>query len=386
MATKKVGIYRNYYGPIPTDRSGRPLPKSEWPKKRAHSWVVRWHGSDGQRYSRSVPTRKEAEQFAEEKQAEVREGQGDPPEQMTLKQFGDMYLKIRTGLTPRSRDEHARTLKFLRQQLGAQLLVDQISPVDARRFIRWYTDRKVHDEPVSPATVNKVLRECQRIFREAVECRLIRVNPFYGIRQQKVAPAEWHCVTPDEYQRLLGACRSDRWRGIVALAYCCGLRLGEIINLTWADIDFSEAVLRVVAKRGRGGTEAWMPKDKDARTVPIPKSVLDLLTQLQVNAAAGQVYVFVVPSGSNAGHRMPRQNFWRDFDALRRRAGLPPGSLHALRKSYCTNLSGAVPLHVVQELAGHSDIRTTRRYYVKMQPEFIAAARAAVEAALEVQE
>jgi site-specific recombinase XerD len=65
---------------------------------------------------------------------------------------------------------------------------------------------------------------------------------------------------------------------------------------------------------------------------------------------------------------------------------LPPGSLHDLRKSYCTNLSGAVPLHVVQELAGHSDIRTTRRYDVKMQPEFITAARTAVEAALEVQE
>jgi integrase len=305
---------------------------------------------------------------------------------MTLKAFSDMYLKTRTGLTTRSREEHARTLKFLRQQLGAQRLVDEISPVDARRFIRWYADRMVDDEPVSPATVNKVLRECQRIFREAVECRLIRLNPFHGIRQQKVAPAEWHCVTPDEYQRLLDACRSDRWRGIVALAYCCGLRLGEIINLTWADIDFSEAVLRVVAKRGRGGTEAWTPKDKDARTVPIPKSVLGLLTRMQVEAAAGQVYVFVVPSGPSAGHRMPRQNFWRDFDALRRRAGLPPGSLHDLRKSYCTNLSGAVPLHVVQELAGHSDIRTTRRYYVKMQPEFIAAARAAVEAALEVQE
>jgi integrase len=41
---------------------------------------------------------------------------------------------------------------------------------------------------------------------------------------------------------------------------------------------------------------------------------------------------------------------------------------------------------VVQELAGHSDIRTTRRYYVKMQPEFIAAVRAAVEAALEVED
>ena len=40
-------------------------------------------------------------------------------------------------------------------------------------------------------------------------------------------------------------------------------------------------------------------------------------------------------------------------------------------------------MHVVQELAGHSDIRTTRRYYVKVEPELLDAARRAVEASLE---
>ena len=40
-------------------------------------------------------------------------------------------------------------------------------------------------------------------------------------------------------------------------------------------------------------------------------------------------------------------------------------------------------MHVVQELAGHSDIRTTRQYYVKVRPEFVEAARKAVEAVLE---
>jgi len=383
MTTRRVGIYRNYYGPVPTDASGRPSPKSEWPKRRAHSWVVRWFGSDGQRYSRSVQTRKEAEKLAEEKQVEVRDGRADVPERMSLKEFGAMYLRIRTGLSKRSQEEHARTLRFLGDQFGAQRTIDRVTPVDARRFISWYTSRKVDDQPVSPATVNKVLRECQRIFREAVDCSLIRVNPFRGIRQQKVGQADWHFVTPSEYQSLLRACASDCWRGIVSLAYCCGLRLGEILNLTWADVDFGETMVRVTSKRGSGSTEAWTPKDKDSRVIPAPKSVLDLLTRLQVDAAAGQVYVFVIGKGPNAGRRKERRNVWRDFDALRRRAGLPPCSLHDLRKSYCTTLSGAVPLHVVQELAGHSDIRTTRRYYLKVQPEFITAARAAVESVLE---
>ena len=44
-----------------------------------------------------------------------------------------------------------------------------------------------------------------------------------------------------------------------------------------------------------------------------------------------------------------------------------------------TNLAGAVPLHVVQELAGHSDIRTTRKHYVKVRDEQIDLARRALE-------
>ena len=68
MATEKVGIYRKYHGKIPTDKSGQSLPKSDWPKKRAFRWAVRWFGSDGKRYSKSFKTRKEAERYAEIKQ------------------------------------------------------------------------------------------------------------------------------------------------------------------------------------------------------------------------------------------------------------------------------------------------------------------------------
>ena len=68
-----------------------------------------------------------------------------------------------------------------------------------------------------------------------------------------------------------------------------------------------------------------------------------------------------------------------DLPIGRRKQGLPKCSFHGLRKSYCTNLAGAVPLHVVQELAGHADIRTTRRHSVKVRDEQIDSARRALE-------
>ena len=92
-----------------------------------------------------------------------------------------------------------------------------------------------------------------------------------------------------------------------------------------------------------------------------------------------QEYVFVNGKGPAMGERVKLQNIWRDFQAIRGKAGLPKCTFHDLRKSYCTNLAGAVPLHVVQELAGHADIRTTRKHYVKLRDEQIDVARRALD-------
>jgi len=100
---------------------------------------------------------------------------------------------------------------------------------------------------------------------------------------------------------------------------------------------------------------------------------------LQLEAGERQTYVFVNAKGPDAGQRLKRQNFTRDFQAVRRRAGLPKCTFHDLRKSFCTNLAGAVPLHVVQELAGHADIRTTRKHYLQVQAAQVEAARVAVD-------
>jgi integrase len=174
-----------------------------------------------------------------------------------------------------------------------------------------------------------------------------------------------------------------RWQGMIALAYCCGLRLGEVLNLTWRDVDFAEGRLRVVAKRGEADMLDWSPKDKDRRILPVPAPASNLLTRLQLDPSAGEVYLFVLGKGPNAGQRIGRNNVWRDFDAIRRQAGLPKCSMHDLRRSFCTNLSRAIPMHVVQELAGHSDIRTTRRFYVQVEPELMQCACRVLETELD---
>ncbi len=379
MATEKVGIHRKYHGTVPINKSGIPVPKTEWPRKRPFRWAVRWYGADGKRYSRSFKSRKEANHFAQERQAAVRVGKGDQPDAVGLAEFARMYLDLRGDLAPMTRVEQKRAFRFMTECLGESKVVSKITPTDARRFVAWYREREHRSRKPAPATVNKLVRECHRIFREAVACSLIRENPFHGIRQEKVGQRSWQYVSPAGCRMLIEAAPSLRWQGMIALGYCCGLRLSEVLNLTWSDVDFERNQVRIVRKIGSERQDAWTPKDKDMRTVPLPTLAVRLLTDLQVAAVDGQVYVFVNGKGPATGGRVKRNNVWRDFQTIREKAGLPKCSFHDLRRSYCTNLAETVPLHVVQELAGHADIRTTRQHYLKVREEQIDSARRALD-------
>jgi len=70
MAVEKVGVYRKWLEPVPK-RNGKPVPKSEWPRKRRHRWIVRWWGTNRKKYGKVFKTRKEAERYASELQPRV---------------------------------------------------------------------------------------------------------------------------------------------------------------------------------------------------------------------------------------------------------------------------------------------------------------------------
>jgi integrase len=287
MATEKVGVYRKYHGPVPTDELGDPLPKDEWPRLRPFSWAVRWFGTDGKRFSRSFKSRREAELYAETKQAEVRVGKSDQPRAVTLAEFGRMYLHLRGDLAKTTKVEHQRTLQFLQEYLGRRMIVSKATPLDARRFVAWYREREYRGRTPAPATVNRVVRECKRIFREAVACSLIHEDPFHEMRQERIGGRPWHYISSTEYRRLIEASPSLRWQGRITLGYCCGLRLGEVLNLTWADVDFERSEIQIVRKNASECRVAWTPKDKDMRIVPLLNQAASILTEVQLSAADG---------------------------------------------------------------------------------------------------
>jgi integrase len=100
-------------------------------------------------------------------------------------------------------------------------------------------------------TVNKDIRTLRRIFNLAIDPRgYLRENqnPFGRIRQRKRVQKKIRYVSTKEYRTLLSATPRLWWRVLMSIAYGSGLQRGEILNLTWADIDFENQRIHVLMK------------------------------------------------------------------------------------------------------------------------------------------
>lgn len=140
--------------------------------------------------------------------------------------------------------------------------------------------------------------------------------------------------SPEEVWALVRAAASEQDRAIYLTAAFTGLRLGELLALTWRDVDFAGSVVRVLASYAAGVLTT--PKSGKVRAVPLAPDVAAALAQLgrREHSVGDDDLAFV---GETGGHL--------DGSALRRRykealgrAGLRPLRFHDLRHTFGTRM------------------------------------------------
>ena len=385
MATEKVGIYRKYHGKIPTDKSGQALPKSEWPRKRAFRWAVRWFGSDGKRYSKSFKKRKEAERFSEKRQSDVRSGKADPPTKISLRNYYREHKELMQGnVAPKTLRLHLDSIELLAEIVGWDHQLNIIGVRDIERF-----RSKRLKIGIAPATANKELKTLRRIFNLAILRGYLTQtgNPCNGIPMLKVCSKLPEYIRPEDFHKIYGFAPDSLWQAYLVTLYTTALRLREAMNLTWQDIDFESNQLHVTRKTNNGFVQAWTPKDHELRSIPLPVQTVGLLATWQSIAPEECPYVFMEQGRWDYYRNRMRCGKWRSgqdlvnnvlrrLKTICRKAGVGPYTIHDIRRSCITNWAKKLPIHVVQQLAGHSDIKTTQRFYLSVQPEDVSKAQA----------
>ncbi|MBX5493590.1 MAG: site-specific integrase [Chloroflexi bacterium] len=171
-------------------------------------------------------------------------------------------------------------------------------------------------------------------------------------------------------QQLVARCRAERSpvAALAALLLASGLRLGEALALTGADVDLPRGVLRVRATLGPDG-QRQPPKTPSAvRTVPLAPLGREALTWLPRPLATERWWRWSPGAARQAVAR------------LARRAGLAPVCPHVLRHTHASlALAGGAPLAEVSRVLGHASVAITAGTYAHSlgEPQRVAAALAA---------
>ena len=384
MAHKKVGVYRKYLEPVPVDSDGQKIPEANWPKKRRFCWVARWFCDGGKRHSRSFGTKSKALSFAVKVQAQLQEARLHRRPRISLQQFCCEHAELMEGnVAPGTLKIHLATLKLLAGYLGTEYLIADIAPRDIEKFRaeRLRTG-------IAKGTANRDLKTLKRLFNLAILRRYLSKgsNLCDGIAMLKVGSVRRQVIGPQVFIRIYDHAPDAYWRALLVTFYTTGLRLREVINLTWQDIDFESNRLYITGKKAAGFVQAWTPKDHQMRMIPLTAQAVNLVAAWQSVAPEGCPYVFMERSRWGYYRRRLETGRWRAgmdlvnnllrrFKTICRQAGVGIYSFRDMRCSCITNWARQLPIYVVQQLAGHSDMRTTQRYYLLVQAEDLDKAR-----------
>jgi integrase len=243
-----------------------------------------------------------------------------------------------------------------------------LSAIDHLSIREWVADltrpKTEGDAGLAPESVEKVFNVLDKTLQAAVDARMLAGNPADRVPLPTNERDEQRFLTPTEVARLAEA-MPERYRSLVSLAACTGLRIGELAGLRRRRLDTLRRRIEVaeVVTEPRGRVQFGPPKTRAGhRIVPVPRSVVDQLVE-HVMRLSGDGPDGLFP-GRDGGVLRPaawRQRVWHPAVE---RAGLAPLVPHELRHTAVSwwIADGADPKRIAV-WAGHSSVRTILDLY-----------------------
>jgi integrase len=292
-------------------------------------------------------------------------------------------------------ERRERTLENYRYYLDRHLLpelgrkrIRSLSPADMAALIAALTDKGL-----APKTIANALVPLGGILRFARRRGYVIDDPLRRLEKTerpRPTPRAQRVLARTEIDRLLRACL-PRYRPLLATALYTGMRLSEVLGLTWADVDLDVRLIRVRAQLSRAHLGAparrIAPKTRAAvRNIPLTPQLAALLEseRRHTHFASDDHYVFTTRHGTPLSQRNVARTALARAAA---RAGLdgqgrPPLRFHDLRHTFASHLIVDLRLDVCQvsRILGHARTAITLDVYTHLfeQARHAADVRAAM--------
>ncbi len=309
--------------------------------------------------SGTFDTKRKAEAFAREVEGQIHKYAkliGGETAHHTLAELIDRFMEHYAG---RDRSLLPR-LSWWRDQYGGRNLSEITRDTIQEGLERLRTEPRkqgghkvtLTDGKRSPSTMNRYLGAISTVFTHAKKCGWmgVQLNPCRDIGRGKETHRFGRYLSDDERKALLEVCGNSGWAGLsvlVRLALVTGARRGELLKLTWADVDLE-----------RGQIHLRETKNNEPRTVPVIKDVMEHLKAWGKIRRLDSKFVFPHLSRNDRPYNIDAP--WQEALTA---AGIENFRFHDLRHSCASYLAqaGASPLQI-GSILGHKSLSMVRRY------------------------
>lgn len=248
-----------------------------------------------------------------------------------------------------------------------------ISELGRREIQEFLTQQKKdgnmrNGEKLSATSTNMMLSVLNLAFEYACDMEYIEENPCVRVRRTKAETKRVEAFTVEEQRAIeMEISRADdrRLHGILLCLYS-GLRIGELLGLTWNDVDLERGVIKITKTvyREKDENGNWQlcvdtPKTKASdRVIPLPEYIVAMLRQDYEIAKTPYVIE------NKKSERMSIRSYQYIFEKLTERAGVRKLNFHALRHTFATRaIECGMDIKTVADIMGHQNASITLNRY-----------------------
>ncbi len=280
----------------------------------------------------------------------------NPEAKTTFRALAHWYLELAEVKTKRSFRRDTQSLGRLLPFFGDNLLIN-IAPamVEAYRVKRLEEPSGRSPQNLTkPATVNREIACLKTIFNKAINDGKAERNPVKGLKPFKENNERDRVLSSGEYTCLLAHCPAHL-KPIIKVAYYTGMRQGEILNLTWGQVDLTKGFIRLRPED---------TKTNEGRLVPLNRELVDMLQAMPRGLPGVKVFTYDGKSVSSIK---------RAFATACRKAGIEGFTFHDLRHTAVNNwrLQGHDYFRIMKA-TGHKTLSVFKRYNTVSQDELKA--------------
>ncbi|AOY76885.1 tyrosine-type recombinase/integrase [Clostridium formicaceticum] len=282
--------------------------------------------------------------------------------EITIRRFIELHTefvrdKMLENLSERTIKDHKYIFSFFTRWLEQSEWSDVDQYVQKTLFID-YKEYMIYEKKYAPCTVNVRLRPIKVYINWLLKNEYIKNNYNNNLKLVKVPEDRVKPLNKIEVKKLVSAIGNytyARFRDLTLTLTIldCGIRIGELLQATIYDVNFTDGYIIVRAKVSKTRTE---------RILPLSRKTLDYLQELKdIAIEQGQTYLFLSTTGEKV---IKESDVFTNFRKYKEEAKIDNKCTpYILRHTFATEMvKKNVDVFTLQKMMGHVNITTTRQY------------------------